>query len=140
MRSPVRPPLPAMPARTRALAAAVTLACAFPLAYLGLLSIAGPWPFPLLLPASLTIARWAAMPGGRGEIAASFLVSCLVSATVAALATAGGFVTSRYIAYHPRRRTLALLAYVPFALALLYTALVLALIAVAFRRGRPQGA
>jgi putative spermidine/putrescine transport system permease protein len=91
-----------------ALAVVVALLCGFPFVYLALLSVAGS--------SSLRLDRWSLLLAGQGGLAGSLALSCLVSTIVAALATPCGFVTARHIAYHPWRRQLLLLAYVPFAL------------------------
>ena len=108
----------------------VVVLCLLPFAVLAILSFAGAWPFPDVLPSRWTAARWVELVTGRGELAASLGVSALVSTIVASLATACGYVTSKHIAWHPRRRILLLFAYVPFALSpvilgvcLLYVAL-----------------
>jgi putative spermidine/putrescine transport system permease protein len=97
------------------LAAVVMAASAFPLAYLALLSVAGPWEFPNLLPARLRFDRWALLLGRERALLESLLLSLVVSTTVGVLATLGGFVTARAVAYHRRRSFLLFLAYLPFA-------------------------
>ena len=118
------------------LAAAVMMACAFPLAYLALLSVAGPWEFPALIPASLRPDRWTLLLGRQQALLDSLLVSLFVSTTVAVLSTLAGFVTARAVAYHRRRSALLFLAYLPFAVSpvilgvsLLYVYIRLALVA-----------
>jgi len=90
--------------------------CVLPFLVLAALSFAGAWPFPDVLPSRWTAERWIAVVSGRGGLAASFGVSVLISASVAVLATVCGFVTSKHVAWHPRRQLLLFLAYVPFAL------------------------
>jgi putative spermidine/putrescine transport system permease protein len=98
------------------LALLVAALCALPFAWLALASVAGPWPFPDLLPSGLRFDRWGMALRGEGGLGASFAISLLLSTIVAAVSTACGFVTARHIAYHRQRRRLLLLAYVPFAL------------------------
>ncbi len=112
------------------LAALVIVLCFLPFAFLAALSFAGAWRFPEVLPSRWTAERWAAVLSGRGGLAASFGVSMLISTSVALLSTVCGYVTSKHVAYHPRRHLLLFLAYVPFALSpvilgvcLLYVAL-----------------
>jgi ABC-type spermidine/putrescine transport system permease subunit II len=100
----------------RLLAAFVVFLCLLPFIVLAALSFAGAWPFPDVLPSRWTAARWTAVLSGRGGLAASLGVSVLISASVALLSTVCGYVTSKHVAYHPRRRLLLFLAYVPFAL------------------------
>jgi putative spermidine/putrescine transport system permease protein len=90
-------------------------ACVFPLAYLALLSVAGPWEFPEILPRSFRFDRWTLLLGRQPALFESLLVSLFVSTTVGALSTLAGFVTARAVAYHRRRATLLFLAYLPFA-------------------------
>jgi putative spermidine/putrescine transport system permease protein len=97
------------------LAVAVMAACVFPLAYLALLSVAGPWEFPQILPESLRLDRWTLLLGRQQALLHTLLVSLFVSTTVAALSTLAGFVTARAVAYHRRRTVLLFLAYLPFA-------------------------
>jgi putative spermidine/putrescine transport system permease protein len=99
----------------RALAAVVSLACIAPFAYLALLSLAGPWPFPHLLPETLRGDRWRALAEGGGALGDSLLTSLVVSGVVALLASAGGFLSARAVAYHRWRAWLLAAAYVPFA-------------------------
>ncbi len=97
------------------LAGAVMVACVFPLAYLALLSVAGPWEFPAILPESLRFDRWTLLLGREQALFDSLLVSLFVSTTVGVLSTLAGFVTARTVAYHRRRSLLLFLAYLPFA-------------------------
>jgi ABC-type spermidine/putrescine transport system permease subunit II len=97
------------------LAATVAGACVLPFLTLALLSVAGAWEFPDLLPASFRFDRWTSVVGGDRALASSLGVSLLVSTAVGLIATAAGFVTARAVAGHPRRRLLLLAAYLPFA-------------------------
>ncbi len=94
----------------------VAVASIVPLFYLGLLSFSERWVYPDLVPSAVTPGRWLQLLSGRGELARSMLLSVLISATVAFFATCGGFIASRYVAYHERRRLLLLPAYLPFAM------------------------
>ncbi|MEM8963249.1 MAG: hypothetical protein AAGD38_17320 [Acidobacteriota bacterium] len=97
--------------------AATTLgvACLVPLIYLFVLSLAERWTVPDVLPPSLSGDRWLNLLGGRGELVDSLVLSLAISLSVAVFATAGGYLTSRAIAYSQHRDRLLLLAYVPFA-------------------------
>ncbi len=94
----------------------VVFLCFLPFIVLVALSFAGTWPFPDVLPSRWTVNRWMAVLSGQGGLAASFAISVLISTSVALLSTVCGYVTSKHVAYHPRRRLLLFLAYVPFAL------------------------
>ena len=98
------------------LSTALILLCLLPFAWLLLASVAGPLPFPDLLPSGLRFDRWGMALRGEGGLGASLALSLLLSTIVAAASTACGFITARHIAYHRHRRHLLLLAYVPFAL------------------------
>jgi putative spermidine/putrescine transport system permease protein len=100
----------------RVLAAGLAAACLFPFLYLGLLSVAGAWGFPHLLPETLRTDRWRSVLGGGGGLLASLGLSLAVAASVGVVSTLLGFVTARGVAYHPHRDRLLLLAYVPYAL------------------------
>lgn len=101
------------PARP-AVAVLVAAACLFPFAYLLVLSLTTAWAFPAVWPEALSLELWTRMLTGGGGLGASFVLSCTVSISVASASTLAGFVTGRYIAYHPRREALLLTAYVPF--------------------------
>jgi len=108
---------PPRPRRWEWAAANLTVAlCVFPFAYLGLLSVAGTWPFPDLWPASFRFDRWSALVAGGSGLGQSLLLSVAVSGLVAVLATSFGFVAGRAVSYHRRRARLLFLAYLPFAL------------------------
>jgi len=100
----------------RIMAILLSIACIMPIAYLLLLSLAGRWPYPALLPARLTGVPWGKIFSGESAMGSSLLISTLLSGTVALLATSIGFLASRYVAYHRRRRALMFLAYLPFAM------------------------
>jgi putative spermidine/putrescine transport system permease protein len=90
--------------------------CVFPLAYLALLSIAGGWSFPHVLPPELHVRRWMEIFQGPAALGKSVLLSTGMALAVAALSTGCGFAISRAIARHRRRGLLVLLAHVPFAM------------------------
>ena len=99
----------------RALAVLVSAACVFPFAVLALLSVSGPSEFPALWPEGLRFDRWTGVLFGDRTLIGSLAVSMLVSTTVGLVAAAAGFVTARAVCDHPQRRSLLLLAYLPFA-------------------------
>ncbi len=99
-----------------ALTLLLAIACIMPIVYLLLLSLAERWPYPALLPARLTGAPWGRIFSGESTMGSSLLISTLLSGSVGLLATAIGFMASRYVAYHRRRRALLFLAYLPFAM------------------------
>ncbi len=88
----------------------------FPFLYMGLMSFARRWTYPSVLPDLLTIEHWRQLVVGQIEISYSFLLSVVLSLSVAATATIGGFITSKYIAEHRRSRWLLLGTYFPFIL------------------------
>ncbi|MGE0454769.1 MAG: ABC transporter permease [Vicinamibacteria bacterium] len=104
-----------MSVRPRALAAVAIALAASPFAYLALLSVAGRWEYPRLLPASLRVDRWSGLLGSENDLLASLWVSLAVSAAVGLVSTTAGFVTARAIADHRRRKALLALAYLPMA-------------------------
>lgn len=113
--SPLAAPLVAGLARP-VLAWTLGALCLFPLVYLVVLSFVDRWPFPDLVPRALTTDAWVRLLTGTGALADAFVLSCSVSSAVAALATAAGFATGKFVGYHPRRDRLLLLAYVPFVM------------------------
>lgn len=98
----------------RILAVGVALACAFPFAVLALLSVAERWAFPAPLPPSWRPERWLDLGGGL--FLQTVGLSLAVSAAVASLSTAAGYVTGKYVAGHRHARALLFLAYLPFAM------------------------
>ena len=88
--------------------------CLFPFVYLLLISVAERWVFPDLLPPSVSLDLWVRMLSGPSALGESFLLSCGISLVVALLSTGAGYITGKYIGYHPRKQTLLLMAYVPF--------------------------
>lgn len=109
--------VPTTPPRGRTLAAvALAVVCLFPFAYLLVLSVGEQWTFPALWPPTWRPERWVRVLTGTGALGPSLLLSLGISLTVAIVATTAGFVTGKFIAYHPRRRTLLFLAYVPFTM------------------------
>jgi putative spermidine/putrescine transport system permease protein len=98
----------------KAVAAVVGSIFVFPLGYLAVLSVAREWSFPHLLPPRLDLTLWRNVV--TPAIAASLGASTVIALTVAVLSTVAGFITSRSIAYHPRRSLLVLFAYAPFSM------------------------
>lgn len=86
-----------------------------PFAYLPLLSLAGHWRYPLLLPEGLGLANWRLALGPGSGVGRSVWLSGLLSVGVAALVTAGGFVLGKVIAAHSRRAQFQAIAYLPYA-------------------------
>ncbi len=99
-----------------AVAVVVGGACLFPFAYLLLLSVTEAWPFTARWPERVSLALWRRVLGGSSALGASFFLSCLVSVVVASVSTLAGYATGKYIAFHRRKRTLLLMAYVPFVM------------------------
>ncbi|WP_022836918.1 ABC transporter permease [Salisaeta longa] len=94
----------------------VAALCLLPFAYLLLLSVVESWAFPRLVPGNLQLRLWMRVLTGASGLAGSFVQSVLISSTVAFIATLAGFLTGKFVAYHPRRRGLLFLAYVPFVM------------------------
>lgn len=86
-----------------------------PLVLLGLLSVSRQWTWPNLLPATWQWSQWRALLQGQQALAPVLLRSLLISSTVALVATALAFPTSKAIARHRRRSRLLVLAHLPFA-------------------------
>lgn len=88
---------------------------AIPFAYLLLLSLAGNWRYPKLLPETLTTENWQfALTSGSG-IGGSLWLSVLLSTGVALFVTTGGFVLGKIIAAHTQRALFQIIAYLPYA-------------------------
>ncbi len=91
----------------------VLVACAVPVLLLFILSFTANWRFPDLFPKSLTTSNWTDLLTGNSNTQ-SLLLSLAIAISIAILATMAGFVTSQWIAYHPNKKQLLLLTYLPF--------------------------
>lgn len=94
----------------------VAVLCALPLMVLVLLSLGQGWRYPGLIPQQPGAQPWLTDIWTGGALAQSIAVSVIIALTVAAVATAGGFVTGRLMAYGPKARRLLFLAYLPYAI------------------------
>ncbi len=88
----------------------------FPFVYLVLLSLSAQWRFPQVLPAYFGLRNWQALLISETGLLSSFLVSVVISLSVATVATLSGFLISRTVAYHPKKHLLTLLTYFPYIL------------------------
>jgi putative spermidine/putrescine transport system permease protein len=102
-------------AKSRLLAALVTVTCALPFLFMAMLSVARRWRYPDVLPDEWDFGAWSAV-GGTAGIGRTFAFSVGLSALVALLSTALAFVTSRFVAYHRHRRKLLIAAYLPYVI------------------------
>jgi len=89
---------------------------AFPFLFLFILSLAGSWAFPLVLPASWSLQTWQSLIQLDSPVTQSLGISLLISLSVATISTGLGFITSKVIAFHPWRNQLTILSYFPFIL------------------------
>ena len=89
----------------------------FPFVYLVLLSLISGWRFPDLIPAYFGLQNWSTVFGSEAGLLKSFVSSLLISLSVALVSTTSGFLISRSVYYHPKKKTLVLLAYFPYILA-----------------------
>lgn len=98
----------------RLLALFVGTLCVLPVAYVLLLSMVERWsalvPFP-----EVVSLRWWREIGARG-LSESLVLSMVLSAGVATVATAGGFAAARFVRYARRPRLWLFVAYAPFVL------------------------
>ncbi|MEM7373874.1 MAG: ABC transporter permease [Bacteroidota bacterium] len=97
----------------------------FPFLLLLGLSVGKDWRFPDVLPGEWTLDHWSELFQLQGDLTQSLLLSLGISLLVATLSTVIGFITSKYIAYHPKKKTLLALAYFPYVLAPIIYAAVL---------------
>lgn len=89
----------------------------FPFVYLVLLSMASDWRFPEILPQYFGWKNWNRIFGSETGLLSSFLISVVISLSVATVSTLSGFFISRSVSYHPKKHTLTLLTYFPYILA-----------------------
>ena len=94
----------------------ISITFLIPFIYLLLLSLSGSWAFPAIWPKEITLRNWEAIFSYQTGIQSSFLFSVIISLSVACIATSTAFITSKFIAYHPKRGTWMLLSYFPFIL------------------------
>lgn len=94
----------------------VAITFCFPVVYLLLLSVAGSWIFPNILPQSFTLNHWYALLTGSNGLFGSLILSLVIALLVATVSTFLGFYTSRHIAFHPRKTLWMRLSYFPFVL------------------------
>ncbi len=99
----------------KCLALIFAMLCLFPLSFLIVQSFARSWNYPSIWPEDLGAGAWRTV-FKSGALGTSLLLSLGTATSVGVAATAAGFLTSRYIAYHPRRRIFLFLAYVPFVM------------------------
>lgn len=92
------------------------LSIIFPIAFLVVLSLGRNWPYPEVLPKSLSLENWSFLQQSDSELWQTFFLSLLISITVATATTALAFVTSKQLAQSRYRNTLMLLAYIPYVL------------------------
>lgn len=85
-----------------------------PFGYLLALSMATEWRFPNLSPVGWTMMHWVDLGATRGNWMESAFTSLLLAASVATLSTSVGFLTARYLSWHPRRQLWLTLAYLPY--------------------------
>jgi putative spermidine/putrescine transport system permease protein len=87
---------------------------ALPFLYMTALSFASEWRFPRLWPQAWTTAHWASLGSTGGNWTARVFTSLGLAISVAAVATAFGFITARHLSAHPRRRLWLMLGYMPY--------------------------
>lgn len=95
---------------------AIAVVCILPLLLLLLLSFSRAWIFPFILPKEFSTETWRDLFTSNSGVRESLLLTLALSLSVAALATIAGFFSSKFIAYHPKKKWLLLLAYFPFVL------------------------
>jgi len=88
----------------------------FPFLFLLMLSLTGSWQFPSLLPDAWSLRAWQSMISFDSAVTQSLGLSLLISLTVATVSTAFGFMTSKFIAFHEKRKLFTVLSYFPFIL------------------------
>jgi len=95
----------------------LVLLIVFPFTYLVLLSMASEWRFPDVLPGYFGFRNWRQIFASETGLISSFLLSVVISLSVALTSTLSGFLISRSVSYHPRKRLFTLLTYFPYILA-----------------------
>jgi len=88
----------------------------FPFIYLGLLSFFTDWQFPNIIPGYFGLKNWEAIFSSSSGLLASFSQSVIISISVATSSTLLGFLISRSVAFHPKKKLLTLISYFPYIL------------------------
>jgi len=101
----------------RSLYAVIILSFLIPFGVLLYLSLSAQWYYPSLFSHSFTLEHWKWFLGGNSELLNSAILSIFLSLSVAASATAAGFLSSRVIAYHHGSKWWLLSAYFPYVIA-----------------------
>ena len=91
-----------------------TVTFSLPLLILFLLSLAGQWRFPDVLPQTYSIQNWMRLAGDQNDLLQSLAVSIFISIIVAVIATSLGFRISRAVAFHRKKNLFTGFAYLPF--------------------------
>lgn len=89
----------------------------FPFFFLLLLSMSSGWRFPNLLPEYFGLKNWVQIAGSESDLSYSFVISLVISLSVAVSSTLAGFFISRYVSYSRKKGFLTLLTYFPYILA-----------------------
>lgn len=105
-----------MSRNSRWIAVGLGASCVAPVLYLVALSIAGPWPYPDLLPRDVRFDRWTALLSGDHDLLGSALTSVTLASAVGLLSAVLGLFIARAVASHPYRRGLTLTAHLPLAI------------------------
>jgi putative spermidine/putrescine transport system permease protein len=100
----------------KALQILFALSILFPIAFLVVLSLGRNWPYPEMLPQSLSLDNWEFLQKSDSKLLQTFFLSLGISILVATVTTALAFITSKHIAYSKYRNKLMLLAYIPYVL------------------------
>lgn len=100
----------------RSLLWGIIILLAFPFLFILMLSLAGEWRYPSILPTTWSLNAWRSLLALNSDITQSLLRSTVIALTVASTATGLGFITSKSIAYHRHQRGLMMLSYFPFIL------------------------
>ncbi|MEO8582322.1 MAG: hypothetical protein ABI415_00925 [Flavitalea sp.] len=87
-----------------------------PFAFLFVLSIANGWKFPHLLPSGYSTDRWSGLIENSGGLLQSLQLSSMIGLIVAIFSTITGFMISRSISLHSKRKYLLFGCYFPLAL------------------------
>lgn len=88
----------------------------FPFIYLLLLSMSSGWAFPQIIPSNFGFDNWKAITQSEVGLFTALMNSILIALTVASIATFGGFILSRIVAYHKQKNSLILISYFPYIL------------------------
>ncbi|MEP7194874.1 MAG: ABC transporter permease [Saprospiraceae bacterium] len=99
----------------RALNLFLTIIFILPFVFFLVLSFASEYYYPEMFPANLTISHFVQMIQTDSSILECLFTSLIISLSTACLSTLFGFIVSKSLAYHSKKKLFQMICYLPFA-------------------------